>query len=356
MLLAVPFFSLRLGVADSGNDPTKFTTRRAYDLLSQGFGPGFNGPLLVTGDATASDLPTREQVAGGDRRRPRRAEHEPGDPEPERQGCADPGRAEGLAAGREHDPARAPAPRRRDSRRDDRDRSPAVRGEPDRDRRRPRRHAGPAAPVHVRRDPALELHAADGRVPIAARAAQGRDHEPAVDRRGVRRDRRHLPVGLGEELRRHRQGGPDRGVGPDDAVRDRVRSLDGLRGVPPQPHQGGVRPDRQQLGGGRARPRQDRPADHRRGRDHDLRVRQLRALRPAGAEAGRVRARVRGVHRRDARPARARARDDGAARRPQLVAAEVARMAAARATSRASPTSSARRRRAEAEREPALHS
>ena len=50
VLLAVPFFSLRLGVSDSGNDPTSFTTRRAYDLLSQGFGPGFNGPLLVVSD------------------------------------------------------------------------------------------------------------------------------------------------------------------------------------------------------------------------------------------------------------------------------------------------------------------
>jgi RND superfamily putative drug exporter len=62
VLLAVPFFSLRLGVADSGNDPTKFTTRRAYDLLSQGFGPGINGPLLVTGDAKASDLATANKV------------------------------------------------------------------------------------------------------------------------------------------------------------------------------------------------------------------------------------------------------------------------------------------------------
>ena len=43
----------------------------------------------------------------------------------------------------------------------------------------------------------------------------------------------------------------------------------------------------------------------------------------------RLRARVRGVHRRDGRAARARARDDGAARRPQLVVPEVARMAAA---------------------------
>jgi putative drug exporter of the RND superfamily len=50
VVLAVPFFSLRLGVADAGNDPTSLTTRRAYDLLSQGFGPGFNGPLLVTSE------------------------------------------------------------------------------------------------------------------------------------------------------------------------------------------------------------------------------------------------------------------------------------------------------------------
>jgi putative drug exporter of the RND superfamily len=50
VVLAVPFFGLRLGVADAGNDPTSLTTRRAYDLLSQGFGPGFNGPLLVTSE------------------------------------------------------------------------------------------------------------------------------------------------------------------------------------------------------------------------------------------------------------------------------------------------------------------
>jgi RND superfamily putative drug exporter len=50
LVLAVPFVSLRLGVADAGNDPTKLTTRRSYDLLSQGFGPGFNGPLLLAGE------------------------------------------------------------------------------------------------------------------------------------------------------------------------------------------------------------------------------------------------------------------------------------------------------------------
>ena len=49
-LLAVPFFSLRLGSSDQGNDPTGTTTRRAYDLLATGFGPGFNGPFQVVAE------------------------------------------------------------------------------------------------------------------------------------------------------------------------------------------------------------------------------------------------------------------------------------------------------------------
>ena len=47
VLLTVPVFSLRLGNTDAGNDPPGQTTRRAYDLLAQGFGQGFSGPLLV---------------------------------------------------------------------------------------------------------------------------------------------------------------------------------------------------------------------------------------------------------------------------------------------------------------------
>lgn len=45
--LALPFLSMRLGSADAGSDPTSSTSRRAYDLLAEGFGPGFNGPFLV---------------------------------------------------------------------------------------------------------------------------------------------------------------------------------------------------------------------------------------------------------------------------------------------------------------------
>ncbi|WP_380163348.1 MMPL family transporter [Jannaschia sp. R86511] len=49
-VLAVPVADLRLGVADQGNDPDGTTTKVAYDLLADGFGPGFNGPLIVTAD------------------------------------------------------------------------------------------------------------------------------------------------------------------------------------------------------------------------------------------------------------------------------------------------------------------
>lgn len=52
--LAAPLAGLRMGFSDEGNFGKDTTTRRAYDLLSDGFGPGFNGPLLVT---AVSDKP-----------------------------------------------------------------------------------------------------------------------------------------------------------------------------------------------------------------------------------------------------------------------------------------------------------
>jgi RND superfamily putative drug exporter len=47
LTLAAPALGLRLGASDAGNDPTKRTTRQAYDLLAAGFGSGFNGPLQL---------------------------------------------------------------------------------------------------------------------------------------------------------------------------------------------------------------------------------------------------------------------------------------------------------------------
>jgi RND superfamily putative drug exporter len=50
LALATPALWLRLGSSDAGNNPSSFTSRQAYDLLAQGFGPGFNGPLAVVVD------------------------------------------------------------------------------------------------------------------------------------------------------------------------------------------------------------------------------------------------------------------------------------------------------------------
>ncbi|MEA2484890.1 MAG: putative drug exporter of the superfamily [Actinomycetota bacterium] len=57
--LTIPLFSLRLGSADAGTGDKTRSSRRAYDLLSEGFGPGFNGPLLLAaGLNSPKDLAT----------------------------------------------------------------------------------------------------------------------------------------------------------------------------------------------------------------------------------------------------------------------------------------------------------
>jgi putative drug exporter of the RND superfamily len=53
LVLAIPVLSLRLGSSDQGNDPSSSTTRQAYDLLAKGFGPGFNGPLLLVAQTSS---------------------------------------------------------------------------------------------------------------------------------------------------------------------------------------------------------------------------------------------------------------------------------------------------------------
>lgn len=56
-MLAIPALSLRLGNADQGNDPVGSPTRTAYDLISDGFGTGVNGTLVVVAEgASASGM------------------------------------------------------------------------------------------------------------------------------------------------------------------------------------------------------------------------------------------------------------------------------------------------------------
>ena len=55
LFLAVPVLGLRLGFSDEGNFPKDTTTRQAYDLLSEGFGPGFNGPFFAVAPLGSPD-------------------------------------------------------------------------------------------------------------------------------------------------------------------------------------------------------------------------------------------------------------------------------------------------------------
>ncbi|MEV8413693.1 MMPL family transporter [Streptomyces niveus] len=61
-VIAVPAASLEMGLPDDGSQPTSTTQRKAYDLLSDGFGPGFNGPLMVVVDGKGDD--NAKQTAG----------------------------------------------------------------------------------------------------------------------------------------------------------------------------------------------------------------------------------------------------------------------------------------------------
>ncbi len=58
LILCIPALSLRLGSSDAGSDPSGTTTRQAYDLLAEGFGPGFNGPFQVV-----AKLPSKSEDA-----------------------------------------------------------------------------------------------------------------------------------------------------------------------------------------------------------------------------------------------------------------------------------------------------
>jgi RND superfamily putative drug exporter len=65
LVLAIPALSLRLGSSDAANDPASTTTHQAYELLAEGFGPGFNGPLQLVGTiATRADTAAFTQLAG----------------------------------------------------------------------------------------------------------------------------------------------------------------------------------------------------------------------------------------------------------------------------------------------------
>jgi RND superfamily putative drug exporter len=65
-VLALPTLDLRLGLPDDGNLSEETTQRKAYDLVAEGFGPGYNGQLMVVVDGLESSNPqgTAETISG----------------------------------------------------------------------------------------------------------------------------------------------------------------------------------------------------------------------------------------------------------------------------------------------------
>ena len=55
LALAAPALGMRLGFPDAGNDPPDTMTRQAYDLMSEGFGPGSNGPIVIVAELPSSE-------------------------------------------------------------------------------------------------------------------------------------------------------------------------------------------------------------------------------------------------------------------------------------------------------------
>ena len=325
LFLAIPVLGLRLGNSDESNYPDDTSTKQAYDLLVAGFGPGFNGPLLLVAELPeGTDVDSLDAVT----------ETVAADPDV---ALASPPRLneDGTAVVWQVIPNSGPqekettqlVERLRDDVlapvEDEIGTQVAVTGNvavgidfSD--------YLGLADAVLLRRGAGPVVPAADGGVPVAAGPGQGRDHEHAVDRSRLRHRRRPVPVGLAQ---RHHGGGAGahRAVDPDDAVRHRLRVVHGLRGVPALPHPRGVDPHRRQPHRGRRRPGLDRQGHHRGGRHHGVRLRQLHPRERPGAQADGHRPGGRDPARRHRRPHAARARHDGAARRPQLVAAPLAR-------------------------------
>jgi putative drug exporter of the RND superfamily len=62
LALSIPTLSLRLGQEDVGAEPTDTTARQAYDLIDEGFGPGTNGPFLISAQLSQPAKPDQKNL------------------------------------------------------------------------------------------------------------------------------------------------------------------------------------------------------------------------------------------------------------------------------------------------------
>ena len=201
LALAAPSLSMRLGMTDDGTMPTGTTERQALRPPRRGLRPRLQRPARCSSvdpaagerhrpplDAVAAavgeaDPGVHGRAGAGEPGRRRRRDRR--DPDGRRRRIDRDRRSSSTACATTSCPARSPAPTPRST----------SAASPPRSSTSPTGSQRPAAAVHRRRHRAV-VPAADGRVPLDPRPAQGRGHEPALDRRRLRRDRRGVPVGL----------------------------------------------------------------------------------------------------------------------------------------------------------------
>ena len=285
--LALPVKDFRLGFPDAGNDPAETMTRQAYDLVAAGFGPGANGPLMLTaqlpsgGDAQRSLTLLRERVAA----------------QPQVQSAARAqlnrgGDAAVVMVIPRSSPQDAATQRLVDDLREEV--VPAI-------------ERGTGMTVNVGGMTAATVDQSEytlARLPLFIGAVvslsfllllaafrslpvarEGRRAEPAVDRRRLRRRGARRRRRLGGAARRHRHADAGAAVHPRVHVRDPLRALDGLRGVPAVAHPRGVPAPRRQRPRGLRRAGEHGPRHHGGGGDHDRGLQLLRAGRRRDPQA-----------------------------------------------------------------------
>ena len=336
LVLAAPATGLRFGMPDAGNGSSDLTSRRAYDLTREGFGPGANGPLLVAVDLRAGAAGTDAGAA--------RAVDRIADDLQATDGVAavlpaalnDAGDAAVLTVV----PRTGPQ-----------DEATESLVHTLRDEVLPGAVAGTGAEASVGGNTAAFIDDSEdtasrlplligGVVILSFLLLMTVFRSLAVALKAAVMNL--LSIGAAYGVMALAAGGgrlgdlvgiedatPVPGVAADDHVRRALRVVDGLRGVPPVPRARGVRADPGQPPGRGRRAGEHRPGDHRGGGDHGDGVRRLRDGGRRVPQAGRHRPGDRRVRRRHRGAPGAGALDDGAARGPQLVAAPVARPAAA---------------------------
>jgi putative drug exporter of the RND superfamily len=71
VIVAVPILGLRLGTSDASTDPARSTTHQAYETLAHGFGPGFNGPIILAASLRSDrDITSFDRAVRGAARTP----------------------------------------------------------------------------------------------------------------------------------------------------------------------------------------------------------------------------------------------------------------------------------------------